>query len=72
MHVHHWLCLSHHRQLREVLSDQVRKGEKDINVMMWMSRTALEYIGQGALGYSFDALDVTKENKYNQAIKMLG
>jgi hypothetical protein len=40
--------------------------------MMWMSRAALEYIGQGGLGYSFDALDETKTNTYSEVIKMLG
>jgi hypothetical protein len=59
-------------QLVGVLSNQVHEGKKDINVMMWMSRAALEYIGQGGLGYSFDALDEKKENRYNQVIKMFG
>lgn len=40
--------------------------------MMWMSRAALEYIGQGGLGYSFDALDESKKNTYSEVIKMLG
>ena len=26
-------------------------------MLVWMSRTALELIGQGGLGHSFDALD---------------
>lgn len=39
--------------------------------MMWMSRAALEYIGQAGLGYSFDALDEEKTNEYSEAIKML-
>lgn len=59
-------------QVREVLANEVRlaKGENDINVMKWMSRAALEYIGQGGLGYSFDALDETKVNTYSEVIKM--
>ena len=28
---------------------------KEIDVLKWMSRAALELVGQGALGYSFDA-----------------
>ena len=59
-------------QLRDVLANEVRNTNgKDVNVMMWMSRAALEYIGQGGLGYSFDALDATKTNKYSESAKML-
>ena len=60
------------RQLRELLSNEVIKnGGQDINLMIWMSRVALECVGQGGLGYSFDALDETKVNRYNEIIKML-
>ena len=38
--------------------------------MEWISRASLEFIGQGGLGYSFDALDKTKVNKYIEAVKM--
>ena len=38
--------------------------------MAWFSRAALEYIGQGGMGYSFDALDTTKKNVYGDAVKM--
>lgn len=40
-------------------------------MMKWLSRAALEYIGQGGLGYSFDSLDESKTNDYSEAIKML-
>ncbi len=50
---------------------KVQNGEQEINVMRWMSRAALEYIGQGGLGYSFDALNENKINRYNEAIRML-
>lgn len=59
-------------QLRDVLTRQVQSGTEEINVLMWMGRAALEYIGQGGLGYSFDALDDTKTNEYHDAIKMFG
>lgn len=55
-----------------MLSKEVQKGEKDINIMKWVSRAALEYIGQGGLGYSFDALDETKKNTYSEMVRMLG
>ena len=38
---------------------------------MWMGRTALELIGQGGLGYSFDPLTKNQENAYGQALKDL-
>ena len=54
------------------MCEKVRKGEgQELNVMKWMSRAALEYIGQGGLGYSFDALDESKTNKYSEAVTML-
>ncbi|KAF8875068.1 cytochrome P450 [Infundibulicybe gibba] len=44
---------------------------KEVNVLPWMSRAALEYICQAGLGYSFDALDPTKANEYTDAIRGL-
>ena len=55
-----------------MLANEVRKADGDINVMKWASRAALEYIGQGGLGYSFDALDESKTNTYSEVIKMFG
>ncbi|KAH8115657.1 cytochrome P450 [Phellopilus nigrolimitatus] len=56
-------------KLQTVLEREVSKGEEHIDVMMWVSRAALEYIGQGGLGYSFDALDEQKTNKYSESLK---
>ncbi|KAH8115665.1 cytochrome P450 [Phellopilus nigrolimitatus] len=56
-------------KLQTVLEREVSKGKEHINVMMWVSRAALEYIGQGGLGYSFDALDEQENNKYSEAMK---
>lgn len=39
--------------------------------MKWMSRAALEYIGQGGLGHSFQALDEAKTDTFSEAIKLL-
>lgn len=58
--------------MKEILEHEVRSGKDNINMMTWMSRAALEYIGQGALGYSFDALDLTRNNEYSDSMKMLG
>jgi hypothetical protein len=37
----------------------------------WVSRNALEYIGQGGLGYSFDAFAMDDSNEYTRAVKDL-
>ncbi|KAF8134953.1 cytochrome P450 [Boletus edulis] len=44
---------------------------EEINVLPWLSRGALEYVCQAALGHSFDALDIHKENEYLEAIRNL-
>ncbi|KAH8119691.1 cytochrome P450 [Phellopilus nigrolimitatus] len=58
-------------ELRDILARQVRSGMEEINVVKWMSRAALEYIGQGGLGYTFEALDDRTTNTYSEAIKLL-
>ncbi|KAH0833223.1 cytochrome P450 [Lanmaoa asiatica] len=47
------------------------RSVKEINILPWLSRGALEYICQAALGHSFDALDLDKENEYLEAIRNL-
>ncbi|KAF8558177.1 cytochrome P450 [Imleria badia] len=44
---------------------------KEINILPWLSRGALEYVCQAALGHSFDALDLDKENEYLEAMRNL-
>ncbi|KAI5121362.1 hypothetical protein M0805_000670 [Coniferiporia weirii] len=58
-------------ELRDVIARQVRGGVKEIDFKKWLSRAALEIIGQGGLGYSFNALDDTKTGTYSDAIKNL-
>ena len=36
-----------------------------------MGRTALELVGQGGLGYSFDPLTANVHNKYGESLKEL-
>ena len=40
-------------------------------MMDWMTRAALEIIGQGGLGYSFDSMDINAKNVYANATKNL-
>lgn len=56
-------------QLRDILAQEVADGEEEIDMSSWMSRAALEYIGQGGMGYQFDSLDQSKSNKYHDAVK---
>ncbi|TCD65829.1 cytochrome P450-dit2 [Steccherinum ochraceum] len=37
-------------------------GQAEVDVLSWMSRTSIEYIGQGGMGYSFDSLDAPSNN----------
>ena len=60
-------------QLGEAVSSQVKagSGKTEIDMFHWMARTALELIGQGGLGYSFDPLTENKTNEYGEALKDL-
>ena len=40
-------------------------------MLNWMARTALELIGQGGLGYSFDPLLKDAHNEFGDALKRL-
>lgn len=44
---------------------------KTIDMLDVMSRTALEFIGQGGLGYSFDVLDDGKKSPYTESVRNL-
>ena len=52
-------------QLRDALAAEVRRrwgaetsaGATEVDVLHWTGRAALELIGQGVLGYSFDPLN---------------
>lgn len=57
-------------QLRDLLTLRVKESDEEIDMSTWMSRAALEYIGQGGMGYEFDALDQKKTNKYHDAVKL--
>ncbi|PPQ86419.1 hypothetical protein CVT25_003541 [Psilocybe cyanescens] len=60
-------------RLRDALVTQVKDGPKEIDLLHWMSRAALELIGQGGLGYSFDPLtEEVVPHPYIKAIKGLG
>ncbi|KAF8809815.1 cytochrome P450 [Phlegmacium glaucopus] len=43
-------------KLRDAFAHRTKDGPREIDVLSWMARTALELIGQSGLGYSFDPL----------------
>ncbi|CCM05747.1 uncharacterized protein FIBRA_07979 [Fibroporia radiculosa] len=58
-------------KLRDGIKKQVVSGAEEIDMLNWMGRTALELIGQGGLGYSFDPLVEDMHNEYGHALKTL-
>ena len=40
-------------------------------MLKWMGRAALELVGQGTIGYSFDPLVADAADEYGEAIKKL-
>lgn len=47
----------------------VQRGDTDLDMLNWLARTALELIGLGGLGYSFNALD-GDDHPYTKSIKL--
>ncbi|KAJ3489260.1 hypothetical protein NLI96_g2239 [Meripilus lineatus] len=70
-HMRHMTPIFYHvaHKLREGVENQVRQGTGDVDILNWMGRTALELIGQGGLGYSFDPLVKNSKSEYGDAIK---
>ncbi|KAJ3534255.1 hypothetical protein NMY22_g7007 [Coprinellus aureogranulatus] len=45
------------QKLRKSIAQQVAQGAEEIEILSWMTRAALEIIGQGGFGYSFESLE---------------
>ncbi|KAI0649221.1 cytochrome P450 [Trametes meyenii] len=58
-------------KLREAIQVRVAAGEKELDIAAWMGRTALELIGQGGLGHSFDPLTRESSDYYTEAVKAM-
>ncbi|KAF9057839.1 cytochrome P450 [Panaeolus papilionaceus] len=59
-------------KLRTTLLKMTKDGPKEVDVMEWMTRTALELIGQSGLGYTFDTLvEGSQPHRYGIASKQL-
>ncbi|KAM5533689.1 hypothetical protein V8D89_012656 [Ganoderma adspersum] len=56
-------------KLRDGLNADIGAGSKEVDVLKWMGRAALELLGQGVLGYSFDPLVDDTTNDFAEAVK---
>ncbi|KAH9948647.1 cytochrome P450 monooxygenase [Amylocystis lapponica] len=57
-------------KLRDAIRVRVeRDGPHEIDMLKWMGRAALELIGQGGLGYSFDPFTRDSQDPYAVALK---
>ncbi|PPQ63163.1 hypothetical protein CVT24_005803 [Panaeolus cyanescens] len=59
-------------KLRNTLLQIAKDGPKEVDLMDWMTRTALELIGQSGLGFTFDTLaEGSQPHPYGIASKQL-
>ncbi|KAI0628771.1 cytochrome P450 [Trametes polyzona] len=56
-------------RLREAIAARVQDGPQELDMLNWMGRTALELIGQGGLGHSFDPLVKDVADEYAESVK---
>ena len=54
-----------------MMAAELLGGVREVDMLSWMGRTALELIGQAGLGYSFNALTEGSPNAYLDALKAL-
>lgn len=48
---------------------EINGSAGEVDILTWMGRAALELIGQGGLGYSFDPLTADVHDTYGHALK---
>lgn len=57
-------------QLVEGVKIQLKSEDStEVDILAWMGRTALELIGKGGFGHSFDPLTEGKPDAYAEAVK---
>ncbi|KAF6751752.1 cytochrome P450 [Ephemerocybe angulata] len=58
--------------LQSALAQKVSRGENEVDLAEWMTRTALELIGQSGFAFSFDSLEFDgPQHPYGPTIKQL-
>lgn len=58
-------------KLRQALTSRIKDVPAEVDILDWMTRTALEIVGQGGLGYSFDPLIEDVPNACAEAMRAL-
>ena len=58
--------------MKERITQQLKDGPQEINLMKWFSRAAMENIGRGGFGYSFGPLDSPEATAFSDNISRLG
>ncbi|EPT01796.1 hypothetical protein FOMPIDRAFT_1048392 [Fomitopsis schrenkii] len=58
-------------KFRDAIKARVSDDPQELDMLGWLGRVALELVGQGTLGYSFDPLLRDKPDSYGQALKSL-
>lgn len=56
-------------QLQIALTSRLKEGALELDLLGWMGRTALELIGQGGLGHSFDPLTTDIADGFSESVK---
>ncbi|KAI0648480.1 cytochrome P450 [Trametes meyenii] len=56
-------------RLHDAIASRVEGGTQELDILGWMGRTALELIGQGGLGYSFDPLTEDVADEFAENLK---
>jgi cytochrome P450 len=57
-------------KVRDVISEQLADGPQEMDMLLWVSRTALELVGVAGLGYSFESFDGhAPPSTYTKAVK---
>ena len=58
-------------QMNNGIEAQVGDQKTTVDIMAWLTRTALELIGQGGLGVSMDSLGEPIHNPLADSVKMM-
>ncbi|KXN84323.1 Cytochrome P450 3A16 [Leucoagaricus sp. SymC.cos] len=57
-------------RLRKVLKKKLESGPQELDILHWVTRTALELIAQSGMGYSFDSLEDDENfHPYSASVK---
>ena len=57
--------------MRRAITAQVDGASGEVDILGWLGRAALELVGQGGFGYSFDPLERDMDDGYGHALKQL-